>query len=329
MHWEPYTRAVREAVDAAADFLLARQSREGFWLDYDLPPGLAEAWSTAWVGWALAQRRDRAGVDAALARAVRALASCRRPGGWGYNRSTATDADSTAWSLRSLAAIGVNVGPGGVCCLEPHLDPGGGAHTFAEADAGSWGESHPDVTAVVGLALLAVRAPSELVASVRRAVLDARASAGVWTSFWWESNAYATAWSLDFLARTGGVAPRVARDAAAWLADVAEPSNAFETAHRILCALALGSSAEALASPLVDALLDTTQADGSWPSSAVLLVPARTEDGESVAPGAHADGARTMSTAIARAALARWLRVTGQDGPSVRPRSAGTLLLSA
>src|SRR5260370_1321069 len=84
-----------------------------FWRDYHLPPGMSDAWSAAWVGWCLASRPPplRSEARSCLQRALRALSGCRCAGGWGYNRTTGPDADSTAWVVRFLSHLGASVGP--------------------------------------------------------------------------------------------------------------------------------------------------------------------------------------------------------------------------
>src|SRR5687767_8079670 len=42
-----------EAIERAEQYLLACQNADGLWRDYDLEPGPAEAWTTAYIGHAL------------------------------------------------------------------------------------------------------------------------------------------------------------------------------------------------------------------------------------------------------------------------------------
>src|SRR5215213_3103181 len=92
---------VNEAVVGGARFLLERQDRDGFWRDYELPPGQSEAWTTSYVGVALGRAVPDV-AEAALARARSAVAAVAQPQGWGYNSATACDADTTSWALRLL-----------------------------------------------------------------------------------------------------------------------------------------------------------------------------------------------------------------------------------
>ncbi|MET0396788.1 MAG: hypothetical protein ABW277_08200 [Longimicrobiaceae bacterium] len=300
------SRYASESVRKGVAFLVDMQSPDGFWRDYDLPPGTSEDWTTAWIGWCLTHAARHRGVALSLGQAVRAIISAHRSGGWGYNRRQTPDADSTSWCLRFLAAAGAVRYARANGDLEAYLDTGGAAHTFLDAGAGSWGDAHPDVTPVVGLALLVTVASPAQVFRVRQAVLDARRSGGVWSSFWWNSDAYATAWSVEFLARSGTIPQGPALDVREWLPDVGSECSAMALAHRLLVALAIGME------PLgehtmtaVDALLDLADGERGWPPSALLLVPPRSDGSTESIP--HADVAGLMSTATAVAALSRWI----------------------
>src|SRR6478752_7618982 len=130
-----FQRSVEAAVCEAVDFLLEQQDRDGFWREFDLQPGASEAWTTAWVGWCLCrmvlrERAQRARIRESCRRAAAALRDSRIVGGWGYNRRAGPDADTTSWVLRFLSACGFNIEP--IVYLGPHVDSGGGVHTFRE-----------------------------------------------------------------------------------------------------------------------------------------------------------------------------------------------------
>jgi hypothetical protein len=231
------------------------------------------------------------------------------PGGWGYNRTTEPDADSTAWSLRFLSLLGRPHAGAAAACLGRYLDPSGSAHTFV-GNAGTWGFAHPDVTPLVGLALTSVSAPDELLRRVRGAVLAGREGAGIWSSFWWSTETYATAWSVQFLAASGGVPRAVAGDAERWLRSLPAPSNGFESAHRLLLATTLDLADTQLGARLVDELLALRERSRAWEPSSVLLVPERAADASAPSLGPYCDQRALMTTAAACAALVGWLRAT-------------------
>lgn len=280
----------RAAVRTARRFLLERQGEDGLWTDYELPPGPSDAWTTSVVGLALA----RTGAPLAqLDPAREGVARLRREAGWGYNATTACDADTTSFALRFAG--------GDSRVLARYLDGDGNAHTFSGQRFGSWAWAHPDVTASVGLAAAARGASRALLRLVRAAVLASRTPAGTWRSFWWATDAYALARSLELLAATGGVPATVAAAARAAVHE-RTGGSAFEAAQLLTSATLAGAATRALAARL----LDLQERDGGWPPSAELLVPDQL-DGRS--GPAHEDGNRLHSTAAALEALGR------ADGP--------------
>jgi hypothetical protein len=304
MAWDVHARYVRAALDGGADHLLAGQSRDGFWRDYDLPPGPSEAWTTAWVGWCLANMPPDPLVWPALQLAARAVARSRTSGGWGYNRQTGVDADSTAWALRFLARLAHAPRADTGELLGRYLDAHGAAHTFPEAfDA--WGAAHADVTPIVGLALLSVRPLPAALAAVRTATLAARLPGGGWTSYWWTTDAYATAWSLELLANSGGVPTAAAVDVRDWLRRPVTDVNTLVLACRLQASLTVGAGLS-ISARLVEGLLEHVRNGAGFAPSASLLVPPRTAAEPSSAPGAHPDVNGLTSTATACLALARW-----------------------
>ncbi|HEX7181041.1 MAG TPA: prenyltransferase/squalene oxidase repeat-containing protein [Thermoanaerobaculia bacterium] len=297
---------VVSALAAARSFLLESQEEDGLWRDYDLEPGSSEAWTTACVGCALLPGRGPSIAEPALRRAAETLHELRRPAGWGYNRRTAADADSTAWTLRLLAALGDLRDVPALSLLESFLGPGGAARTFRDPERfGTWSGEHPDVTPLVGLALIAAGAPREVVRRVRSATLAARSPGAGWTAFWWACDAYATARSLELLAASGGVPAAVRREVAAGLALLPEPGSPFETAQLLAIAVRLGAETRATAHRFTRCLLAQRSGDGGWPASPVLLVP---DQRDASRASIHADGRRLLSTAIAVSALKSWLK---------------------
>ena len=312
MRWPAYGRQARYAVREGVRYLLAQQDPAGLWHDYSLPPGPSDAWTTAWVGWCLAGSEAPAAATARR-HAAAALLALRQPNGWGYNASTGPDADSTAWAVRFLASLGVASGPQVQACLEGYLDALGHAHTFPDLP-NSWGAAHSDVTPVVGLALLAIGSSPQIVLRVRRAVLVTYRPDGGWPSFWWSADAYATAWSLIFLARSGGIPAQVRSEGVRWLAVHADSGSAMESACQLLAAVTLQPGAGPIAANIVDDLLDAFDSSaGAWPPSPVLLVPRADRLGAAEPTEAHADGRRLMTTALSCVALQRWLYTTDRS----------------
>src|SRR5437868_2631287 len=99
--WSMIARmTIRSAVEAACAYLLTRQHADGRFIDYALPVGPSDEWVSAVAGLALAEAGAHgwhAGAVEGAHRAAAWLARVRHPrAGWGFNRRTEADADSTA-----------------------------------------------------------------------------------------------------------------------------------------------------------------------------------------------------------------------------------------
>jgi hypothetical protein len=302
MTWPALERAVGAAADRGQRLVLAAQDRDGLWRDFDLLVGASEAWATSWVGWCLATSR-REEAAAARGRAAAALEPLSTPLGWGYNRSTEPDGDSTAWAIRFLASLRSVDSLAVQACLLGYVDAAGRGHTFPFR-ATSWGDAHPDVTALIGLALVASGAEPESIVRVRRAVLRGRNPGSGWESFWWATDAYATAWSLAFLRASGGIQADVAADATNWLEESMPTGGTFDAAFRLLAATWLGEANGKVGLGLVDQLLAGLGVDG-WEPEPVLFVPQPDAAATDFRGLPHADRG-LMTAAICSASLLRW-----------------------
>jgi hypothetical protein len=294
-----------EAIAAAERFLLERQSDDGLWRDYPtLAPGPSEAWVTAVVAWALTAPPLAGHVAGPVAAAAEALHALRKGDGWGYNRDTAVDADSTAWVWRFLSRIDDYRGLPASRDLSRFLSPEGAARTFDGHAYGAWARPHADVTPVVGLALVEVHAPAAFQDRVRAAVLAHCDAQDLWRAYWWTSDAYAIARNLEFLRAHGGITGTIERRVGDWLDEKAIAQTSFDVAQRLAAAVCIGA---AQSERLGEALMGMQARDGGWLASRTLRVPAQRIAQAGAASQAHADEQRLMSTALAMAALKSWL----------------------
>jgi hypothetical protein len=231
---------------------------------------------------------------AACLRAAKALVGCRVKGGWGYNRKTGADADTTAWVLRLLSGIS---GPQNVAhWLSPFIDSGGGVHTFQEPAFGSWTDAHDDVAANAGLALLSNPSSHALATAIRGRLLHRFP----WQTFWWSTEIYGIAWGLRFMQYSGGLPPQIQQQAFAWLEQLPETSSPFENAHRLMAHMQLNNNGVHLVNSILDA-----NVRGTWPSSTTLLVPPH-EDGPRAQPNSELRA--ILTTAICVRVLSEWLQ---------------------
>jgi hypothetical protein len=297
----PFEHSVEAAICRGIDFLLQQQDKDGFWREFDLQPGASESWTTAWVGWCLTRafargRTRQFQIHESCKRAAVTLWRSRHEDGWGYNRGTGPDADTTSWVLRFLSACGFRVEP--TMYLAPHVDTGGGVHTFLEPGFGSWTDAHDDVAANAGLALLTTSASPLLVARVKHRL--ARRFPG--ETFWWSTPTYGAAWTLRFLRASGGISHHIRKAAQNWIADLPESDSSFEVAHRLVAVVETEAS-NCAAVGLVNQLLDLAGPHG-WPGSSLLLVPPR-DSGPQSAPNPELRG--LMTTAICVWTLSEWI----------------------
>jgi hypothetical protein len=296
-----------EAARAAERFLLARQSSDRLWRDYpSLEPGPSEGWVTAIVGWSLTLSPAGRPVALAVTGAAEALHALACDDGWGYNRFTACDADSTAWAWRFLAQIDSYGRRSAIRDLCRNLSQDGAVRTFRGARFGAWGEGHADVTPVVGVALSSVQAPQEIIARVRHSTLGLITTDGLWPSYWWTTSAYAIARNLEFLAASGGIPEDVLSRVRRWLDAEAGGSSPFVIAQELAAAVCAEhqSGADRCA-----ALINLQEDDGGWAASRTLRVPPQSAIGSAPSAPApiFADERRVMSTAMAMAAIKCWL----------------------
>jgi hypothetical protein len=296
-----------EAILAGVGFLRARQSAEGCWTDWDLPPGRSSMWTTAYVGCQLADLAPQSRAAAWLAE--HELSG----GGWGYDESVGCDADSSAHAVILLRRSGVAVHDRSRRRLESFQRSDGGFSTYGRDDGlGSWGVSHPDVTPVAGYALVlvygsAARAVTRAVESVTRN----RNGAGLWDSFWWSTPLYATRASLAFLAVADVPLTDLAKTRTSLLR--LEAPSAFERALLLDCLRLVGGDTSDNHDELLGALLTEQLSDGSWPSAPSLRIPDRTCAAPWDEPGTellYADGNRLFTSATVVGALGRAVRTS-------------------
>jgi hypothetical protein len=299
---------LRAAVALGARFLEARQRGSGCWKGFLLPPGASTAWLTAHVAFVLEEVPE---LLPACRRAAGYLAAIGPDdGGWGYNRRVAVDCDSTAQALLVLHRFGLPIHPFLIDALLAAQESSGGFPTYRPDEPGrpasGWQVAHPDVSALVAVALRRLDRPEEtercldwLRGQRGETTGVAPAVANCWASYWWSGTAY----GLWAQARAGLLEPRAE---ASIREAVATEHSAPQLAMALSAATALGlrdAVDEAAGRLLIQQL-----ADGSWPCAPCLRVTspkvhvAAPGDGAALGPS-YADATRIFSTAHAVAAL--------------------------
>jgi len=271
-------QAFIETVGGCIDYILRQQSSDGSWTDWALPPGPSDQWVTAYVGCqldAVPHQLCSLGTPEKNSAAHWLIRHEFNTGGWGYNDKVGSDADSTAHAILFLSGMGFPVSENSYKRLTEFQQSDGGFSTYSRDDGlGSWGLSHPDVTAVAARALLAKLGHDNAMLNRARGYLtDQRDDNGLWNSFWWKSPLYATEASLSLLG-AAGVRTDLEQTCRGLSGMTAE--NAFERALLIGCLLHTGDdAARSRAATLADRLIAEQLPDGSWASAPVLRVTDR------------------------------------------------------
>ncbi|MFB9239670.1 hypothetical protein ACFFWC_29765 [Plantactinospora siamensis] len=261
-----------QAAARAVGYLRRLQHPQGSWSDFMVAVGCSDSWVTGYAGSALAAAAASPTLDPAVRTAAAEgadaaadwLLSTVGPGAvWGYHRGVAPDADSTAWVVRLLAAVGRPVPAAALEFLTAH-EGTAGYRTYQDVyRTGRWSEPTPDVTAAALLARYeggALGRPA-LADAWSRLVARWQRPPGRWTSIWWAEDGYPTALALEAWTVAGrpGLAPVPA--------PVRPPATAFGHASWL--------HALVLADAPVDArsLLAAERPGGGWAGDAELLVP--------------------------------------------------------
>jgi hypothetical protein len=303
--------ALERSIAGGVDFILSLQSGNGSWTDWDLPPGSSSTWTTAYVGYKLGylpQHLKAKTVSHILAASDWLLDNAFADGGWGYNATVGSDADSTSFAILFLASAGRRVPDSAYVHLARYQCPDGGFATYMPGSGSrSWTVSHPDVTPIALLALLTRTMPDRR--TLHRGtdyVLTQQAPDGLWNSFWWDSFLYGTEASLSLL-RAANVAIAAPANLSQFL-----PANAFETALLISSFLhvdPLGQRSAIL--DLAEQLIAQQQPDGGWETTPILRITRRDclEPWASNDPGPlFADPCRLFTTSSVLYALSRtWI----------------------
>jgi hypothetical protein len=285
-------QALGQVLARAVAFLLSQQAHTGRWRDFLLPPGPSDEWVTAFVASCMLETPEQTAHTAAW-RAWQALL-CRRRGtpGWGYNRLTPADADSTAWALRLAAGLGILQDERVAAArhfLAGHMLADGSLTTYAahdpmqphtrlseEGSLTGWHAAHACVTAA---------AAPFAGAPAWRVLAGQQAAAGHWQGYWWWDDEYTTALAAEALAASGdeALSPAVAQ-AVTWAHTRVSTAGAvhaggweaspWATAWCVrLLRLGTTPDDQAVCARAVQWLVQAQHNDGSWRASARLRMP--------------------------------------------------------
>lgn len=267
-----WKKALEGSIVSSLGYILSHQSKDGSWMDCQFPPGPSDAWATAYVGYRLKRVPNRL-----KSRAARSTLSASKwlkrneyaDAGWGYNRVSGSDADSTACAILLLVSEGEKVSIRSYRHLMEFQSADGGFSFYLPTGrADSWRVSHPDITPVALEALLTrYDRKNPRIKKGLEYVLKQRTSDGLWNSFWWDSFLYGTEANLSFLDTIGALFGK--EKTVESLLQVS-PRNAFESALLISCTLYTSAESKARVFELADQLVQEQEADGSWKNAPII-----------------------------------------------------------
>lgn len=302
---------LRRACLLTLDALHAAQGAAGSWQDFDLPGvGASDHWVTAHIATRLHEIGATFDSREQIARAADFLAG-EWTDGLGYNSRSPPDADSTAHWLLLFAALRPGLVEQNIKHLLRFQRDDGSFGTFRhETETSSWTLGHPEVTAVAIQALARCAERTEARDALDRAF--AWAAAQGWTamrtSFWWDLRwAGRVQWIVASRA--------VGREPAAELLDIPLErlvTSSLDTGYYLHWALLTGQVQDARLA--ANALLETQQANGLWPTKPVLKVmPDHLPmTGRGINPAMIFPDNGYYSAAVILSALYSWGRAAGE-----------------
>ncbi|MEM7334543.1 MAG: prenyltransferase/squalene oxidase repeat-containing protein [Chloroflexota bacterium] len=286
---------IEAAFEKAVAFLL-HQRVGSAWTDFDLAPGSSDEWVTAYVSKVLAELPDNPAADA-VEEAWLWLLSRRRAGeGWGYNRLTPRDADSTIWALQLAEQLGYthwSSSRQAQAFLAQHVQPCGGVVTYCEEAPIRRFVGAPDELSFAGWCQpqVCVTAAAASLPHFFDGTVDylrqTQVRNGRWCSYWWMEDAYATTLAVEALAQSGAPsAQQQVNKAVAWGLEQMTPDgfvpswtrpNGSTFATALVVRLLLHCDDPQRVAEKVSAgvrwLLTGQQESGGWSASAGLRVP--------------------------------------------------------
>ena len=300
--------ATLDAAEAAAiAFLLRSRRQSGWWTEFRTERGPSDEWTTAFVAWALLSTHNPH-AHAAARDALNLLLPRQREGGWGFNRVSGPDADTTAWVLRLFAELPSpdDAHDQAMRFLKTHLLSTGGVATYRDSIATGARGGVPVARAdgwIASHLCVAANAVLFLPKTALDQFVENQSEDGSWAPYWWRTPALATALAVEALA-SEPYYNHAAQKAILWARrfPVASASNFVQIwIARILCH---GNEQDhALARAMLEHLIAAQREDGSWAPSADLRMPDKNDLGGDTAAEIDYEVAGIFTTASAIGAL--------------------------
>lgn len=183
----------------AIDYILKKRDKDGHWVDFALPQGMSDEWVTAYIVAALS---NDSSCYKYLAPSVEWLQKRFRPDeGWGYNRTTPADADSTALGLLALHRNRATLPESANYTLLRYRLPSGGYCAYTDQDLDhEHGTGPADITSAVLLTQIETGLfETNIICDALINLISQQREEGGWNSFWWKDDLFAACRTLNAL----------------------------------------------------------------------------------------------------------------------------------
>ena len=274
------------AISRGLDFLGERQESDGHWQDFAVPFE-SDMWVTAYVG-AMISEIPLGNSRSMAERSYAWLQQVANRGRWAYGDVAALDADSTIWASRLGEQLGFGISSETLEFLDKHTCEDGQVATYIHEDflerygdsyqtqSPGWYRGHPCVTSAAS-SLTGLPWRDRIV----RALSLTQQSTGSWHGYWWMDPEYATALSIEGLHGSVAYAKNV-EAATQWLSRRAQggvvstvhfPEGSAFATGLALRGLAMANEHGPVQERIGAWLISVQERDGSWSSSAAMLMP--------------------------------------------------------
>lgn len=280
------------AIQSALAYLEKNINASFEWTDFLTSAGQSTTWTSSYVGMMLAEVNSLHPLLKSVLKRVDSLSSNA------FNDSSLADGDTASFILGFQQASGIDVDPNLITGWHEFMDEDGGWVTYRDQEAlrlkleipeetslKGWTSSHACVTAAAVYVLAKIpslRLDYEI-SCLHLATLLANKNR--WTSYWWTSDIYATAFAMQALShhidfKSICEAPALwligeQHSSGYWPNPTTNESNAFYTALAIKSLITYdATSFQDSISKGVEWLLAHQTEDGSWQTNRILRIPA-------------------------------------------------------
>jgi len=199
---------IKNALKSIENYLFNNQEY-GFWIDFTACHGGSTCWTTSYVGRHLAENPKN--LERLSFIKDRIKFNQRMDGGWGYNHTAASDADTTANCILFLLKFPDTkeaIEAGIEHLLKQHDQKTGGILTYTENDFGQytkeyggrgWYSPTVEITALATRALIESGYNGCEIQKSLEFIASKQDSDGSWQPYWWGSREYTMVESIETL----------------------------------------------------------------------------------------------------------------------------------